>query len=607
MSWTDPLRRQFALARGKVLVMVQDGRPARARELALALAPLTPKLYVCDDLEVLVAAPEGATLVLLVRPDWAPWLNANRPIFARMRWRAVLWVEPGDTARLMSAAPDFMDWISHVTVCPAGAPRFACLNLSAHEDEVGVRWVGEGLEEALAAWRPGLEARTLTMRRTHASLVRSLERYRDVPIVMRDVASASEATRLRWALAEARYPGLCVVADSSHDVPGFEVIKDQSPLPWGDAARRLRAAGAPEPGLLAAVLDLEPEAVDLACRLSEEVGWDVVVRGITGVPDPGAELGRLAHERRKDEAPGSGSSCARRGVSRPVSDERVQRFHDGIIPTLAAADVAPDLWSAYQSASAVDDDPVAVSWASQPPGPVALPRRFIPWVPGALVVEASLRCPGLTSKHARQVAAIWARRLWQPDVAASWCERLEVLEQAERDGWGEELRFGLKLIESGELSVARKVLASIPPGPVEPGVALEIAAALLDSEPRLALEWVFHNLAQGPIGGEEREVFLRAWARKAEYELLFSWMPDPAGEIAHMLRGAFSPAEWSDLMARAFGMPESAAAGVELAIQWLRDHRRLLELPGVLARARPELRVRWHALADQLGVSRPLT
>lgn len=582
MTWARPLLRQLGVARGKILLMIQDGQPARVREFVRSLLVVEPELYVCTEIDELLAAPPEATIIFNVRSEFAGWLNVNRPVFSRNRWRVVLWAPPGEAERLMSMAPDFMDWISHVTICPPGPSNFALANLRACSSEIGVTWVGEGLDETLRAWRPDGEVRTLSIRRTYAGIMQVLIRHPNVPFVVRDVNSAAQATRLRWALAEAQHVGLVIVTDSLHNVAGFRTVGSQ-PLTWPAATNRLRTAAAPHPALLASLLDLEPTAIDRACRLAEDVGWSAVLLTLQENADPGATLDHIAST---------------------FYDRPIREFHDSIVHALSLGDTAPDLWSAFRAGQVDNSEDIAVSWASKPPAPVVLSRQFLPWVPGEFVVEASLRTPGIATSEARRVAACWASALKHPDVAETWCDDLAVLEHAARARARAGAAFVLALLAHAMPDLAHSVASQFSWKLVPEQVALNIASELLAIDPQRALVWIegtrpgLNNTAYG------EEVVLRAWARGANSLLTEAY---PPGEAVEGLLRKMGTSQIRELMSQRFGATGftpalvSARRLVNEVIEWLRREGRLLELPEAVAQARPELRSESRAVARLLG------
>ena len=584
MTWVRPLLRQLGVAHGKVLLMIQDGQPTRVREFVRSLLAVEPGLYVCTEIDELLAAPPEATIIFNVRGEFAGWLNVNRPVFARNRWRVVLWAPPGESERLMSMAPDFMDWISHVTICPPGPSNFALANLRAFSSEIGVTWVGEGLDETLRAWRPNGEVRTLSMLRTYAGIMQVLKRHPNVAFVVRDVNSAAQATRLRWALAEAQHVGLVIVTESRHNVPGFRTVESQ-PLTWPAATDRLRTAAAPHPALLASLLDLEPTAIERACRHAADVGWSAVLLTLQGDADPGATFGNTAST---------------------IYDRPVREFHDSIVYALSLGDTAQDLWTAFCADQVERTEDIAVSWASRPPAPVVLPRQFLPWVPGELVVEASLRTPGIATSEARVVAACWASALKHPDVAETWCDDLVVLDHAAQARAEAGAAFVLALLAHAMPGLAHVVASQFSRRLVPDRVALDIAKELLAIDPQRALDWLEGTragLSNNPCG---EEIVLRAWARGANSSLTEAF---PPGEAVEVLLHKFGTRQIRDLMSQRFGATGFTPALVPArrlvseVIEWLRMHDRLLELPEAVARASPELRSESRALAGRLGAS----
>lgn len=99
-------------------------------------------------------------------------------------------------------------------------------------------------------------------------------------------------TRVRWALAESGRRGQCVLERPGGSARGWWPVSDVV-MDVHDAADRLHAGYGERAALIAALLDLEPGAVELACRLQPGDAPALVER-LRGVTDPGAELARDA-------------------------------------------------------------------------------------------------------------------------------------------------------------------------------------------------------------------------------------------------------------------------------------------------------------------------
>lgn len=618
MTWLAPLVRHLALARGKVMLSVLDGRGARLREFIRTIAATAPELLVCTELDELLVAPAGATVVLNLRPELASWLNVNRPIFSQRAWRLVLWVDVAHNLAVRSQAPDFMDWVSRVVLCPEGCHEFMVASLAAHVIEPGIIWRGEGLDGVLRTWPPGCTARAISLRQTYRRLLAQIQRYPGEIFIAHDLTSTAAGTRLRWALAEARHTGLCIVPEGEHTVIGYRTL-DNTVLPWDQAARLLRSAGAPHPGNLAALLDLEAVAVQLACDLAPRAGWGELNRIINEADDPGAALGRLALEHglftREDVEDRQTPSCLSRGAPASTPSEEIGRFHAAVTHALERADKAPDLATLYTATRGTGIDAtltewwlptcersaprpgVVLAWASAPPGPIDLPRRVLPWTDVDLLVEASIR-----SRGASPPAGIWAAHLKRHDPAEVWCADPVTLTRARAQQATDGLHFALQLLQRGVSPDG--LLRSLPAIPYENvDLKFAIASQLVLQQPQMAIDWLTSNLPSD-FQWDERFEQVRdaAWARGADFGVdahYYGNFGEPAG-LTELFRTVFQAREIDGFMRAHFGV--SGQARIPQALDWLRTHGRLREALAFIVAARPDLRPRCQRLAARLSL-----
>lgn len=236
--------------------MIRDAQLAQLRPLVRVLESLDPGVTVTMQAPELLECEEGALVLLIVREQDLGWLNLNRPIFAQRSLRVVLWVEPELSVRIKFESPDLHDWISHFVPCPEGVPEFAVEGLRIGSSWwPGVAWRGAGLELALAQLK--IEVTTLRPDAEFESLVSTLSADRRSNVRWEGVDSLRELWRVRWALAEARHHGFCVLDQPSVSTPGWFPV---SSLQLGVDDAELCIEG--ENRLRRAIeLELEPERI----------------------------------------------------------------------------------------------------------------------------------------------------------------------------------------------------------------------------------------------------------------------------------------------------------------------------------------------------------
>lgn len=282
-EWLRQVRRWLHLGHKGVLVMIRDAQLAQLRPLVRVLESIDAALTVTMHAPELVECEEGALVLLIVREQDLGWLNLNRPIFAQRSLRVVLWVEPELSGRIKFESPDLHDWISHFVPCPEGVPEFAVEGLRIGSSWwPGVAWRGSGLDLALAQLK--LEVTTLRPDAEFERLVTTLSVDRRSNVRWVGVDSLRELWRVRWALAEARHHGFCVLENPSVSTPGWFPV---SSLQLGVDDAEVFIEG--ENRLRRAIeLELEPEQI-LPKRdesVSEEVEVGLLLR-------PGPVLRRL--------------------------------------------------------------------------------------------------------------------------------------------------------------------------------------------------------------------------------------------------------------------------------------------------------------------------
>jgi len=281
-------------------VLVDHARPERLGELVRALLPIAPELEVHTEAHRLAEARPGSTLVLVPREEDADWLNINRPLFASRALRVVLFCTREVSVALSRGAVDFLDWVSLRLECPAGPVPYAVagLRVALAARVPGIVWTGGDLETSFAAARPRRAFRRISAARPYEELVAEAKAAgRREWLAWTDVDGDFRLRRVRWAMAEARRRTRAILVEPAVRSPGWWEVHGQVAEP-AEACERLRSAGAKHPGRLAALVDLEPETIQLLSGLLERgVGESALEEEILKETDPGAAVGRLGSGR----------------------------------------------------------------------------------------------------------------------------------------------------------------------------------------------------------------------------------------------------------------------------------------------------------------------
>lgn len=296
--WIERVAKLLRLVERGIVLLVDRANDARLGPLVRALCAEHPDLRVVTEAPRIEEAPSGSVIVLATRPEDADWLNLARPIFAERSLRLVLWSKAGVTAELARRAPDFFDWIARRFECPAGPPAFAVAGLRAalRARAWAVAFRGRGLEEVFAAALPRrrlVSANTALADEALLTVARGAGR---AWIAWSYVIDERGARRVRRIAAAAGRRGRSILVNH----PGF--AEDAWPVSdatedLAEAARMLESAGASSPARLAALLDLEPEAIALAAeRIRGGLAVSEIEKAVLSAADPGAAMGRISGE-----------------------------------------------------------------------------------------------------------------------------------------------------------------------------------------------------------------------------------------------------------------------------------------------------------------------
>jgi tetratricopeptide (TPR) repeat protein len=295
VGWIDEIAVSLGLSEHGSIVLVDQAHPARLGDLVRTLRHKWPDIDVHTDPRELLQLAPGSMFVLVPRAEHADWLNMRRQLFADQRFKVVLWCDEATTVALARNAIDFFDWIAHRQTCPKGPAPFAVSGLrAAFQAKWPVVWTGsdpkEAIEETIRAAAPG---KGVSWADGSEAYERLLERMADPAVVAVRIGSARQLRRARWAIAEAKRSSRVILVAPGLDCPGFWPVHAR--FEGSASARNAFAdAGARAPGRLAALLDLEPEAISQVKTLLKTgiTGKDAEEAAVEDM-DPAAGLVRL--------------------------------------------------------------------------------------------------------------------------------------------------------------------------------------------------------------------------------------------------------------------------------------------------------------------------
>ncbi|MFZ4736006.1 MAG: tetratricopeptide repeat protein [Bradymonadia bacterium] len=216
---------------------------------------------VCDSPAALTEGPSSGVRVLIYTPEHAQTLNLNRGLIRERASPYIIWAPGTLGGELRQAAPDFFDGLNGAVWGVEGFTRESVHRVRHAGHRRPLRWTGPGpidavLDAALGAgtWLRVSSAEPYPVLRRAAADPRFL--------AIDGVSTSWDAARVRWALAEARRQGRGVLVNSTETWPGVEDFGDAA-VTMTQAAAQLRDA-CETPGLLAALLELDPELLDRA-------------------------------------------------------------------------------------------------------------------------------------------------------------------------------------------------------------------------------------------------------------------------------------------------------------------------------------------------------
>ncbi|WP_245682832.1 tetratricopeptide repeat protein [Archangium gephyra] len=398
-------------------MLVDHARLERLGELVRALLPIAPELEVHTEAYRMAEARPGSTLVLVPRAEDADWLNINRPLFAARALRVVLFCTREVTVALSRGAVDFLDWVSLRLECPTGPAPYAVAGLrcALAARVPGIVWTGGDLEASFAAARKGRTLRRISAARPYEELVAEAKAAgRREWLAWTDVDGDFRLRRVRWALAEARRRTRAILVEPAVRSPGWWEVHARVAEP-AEACERLRSAGAKQPGRLAALVDLEPETIQLLGGLLERGVEEHFLEGeLLKSAAPGTAVGRLASEQglvtEKEQVRGRAPPPVMRALG--VDRDRMRRLYEAELNAIEQQ---------LHSEEQVDAEDTAF-WSAN-----TRSTRFVPSGNRGELAEGLLRRTPWTSERWEQaaniallagdaaVAHLWARRAFETD------------------------------------------------------------------------------------------------------------------------------------------------------------------------------------------------
>lgn len=429
-AWLSRIARLLEVGSGgKVIILVTGARPECLRALVRTLLDVDGELRVLARAPELIEVPPGALVVLAPSQADLAWLNLERPVFSERALRVILWADDALTLAMKARAPDFFDWISHVVWCQERVVDFAVAGLRSGADAYpGIAWRDGDLDAALARAHPDAGIHRASARARYPDLVRAAREAGDRWLVWTDVQDPRDVMRVRWALAEVDRCGHCVLEQPACPTPTWWPVHG-SCTPLAEAVARLEPLAGDHAALVAALLDLEPGAIELAARMPI---IDAALRErLASADDPGAGLARAALAQGVidaddvvlDRAPDDATEVAMRApVLRgfhddPAIESHRQSLRSRVSEQLTALQAQEMSWPPPSMPDAAE----ILAWAAtRPADPPSLPLVFHARAALAPWIEAVLRTSASAGTEDWSRICDWAIVLGNADASESW-------------------------------------------------------------------------------------------------------------------------------------------------------------------------------------------
>jgi tetratricopeptide (TPR) repeat protein len=368
--WFDKLVVAIELSNQGVLTLVDNAAPTRLREVYLRLRARDPATELIVDVHQLAALPPGATVILALTESTEgedlDWLNLNRPIVADRRYNLVLWCEDDSATLLARRAPDFFDWISARVDCPPAPAAHAVAEIrhALCARASGIAWAGPGLEETLAAVRPGRPVRRVAVA-SYQSMIDALTSHEPGWLFLDGIDNGFHLRRLRWAMAETDRRVIVFRHALSQTAPGWWTVHANY-VSIEAAVHMLSAAGGT--GRLVGLTGLDPDAC-LYARFALRRGIDAARLEdlLAAAADPRAALQDLARQSGWTAAEVLADQDLARRLIFAGQDfsgtARHERDGDPIVVALRGRPMEAERWTELGGAAdAAGDFEVAIRW-----------------------------------------------------------------------------------------------------------------------------------------------------------------------------------------------------------------------------------------------------
>ncbi len=244
------------------------GGPERFGDVVRRVVELAPDAEVLVRADAMASLEPGSTVVVYLRRQDFDWLNMARPVVRGHR--VVLFGDPETALALEQTSFDFFDWISHRIEAPAGPPAFAvrALRSAACARANVVVWKGGDLDGTFADALPGRRLVRVSAAQPYGDLVGAMRPKPRTWVAVTDLGEGFRVQRARWAAAEAGRYGRTILVESTLAITGALAAHAQ-PSNVETAAEQLAAAGIVHGARIAALLDLKPEAIQLAGTMAK--------------------------------------------------------------------------------------------------------------------------------------------------------------------------------------------------------------------------------------------------------------------------------------------------------------------------------------------------
>ncbi|MFO0592113.1 MAG: tetratricopeptide repeat protein [Polyangiaceae bacterium] len=277
-NWLDRLSAILRLAGDRGVMVLVRGGPPRLGDLVRKVIEIAPDADVLVRADAMANLPPHSTVVVCLRRQDFEWLNISRPVVRGHR--VILFGDAETTLALEREAFDFFDWISHKIDAPEGPPAFAvrALRSAACARANVIAWKGGDLDATFREALPGRTLRYVSAAQPYADLVEAMRPKPHDWVAITDLVEEFRVRRARWAAAEAGRLSRTILVESGLDTL-IVTNAHALPMPIEEAHTRLVSAGIVRGARVAALLDLEPFALEAAEQIARAGMNDAVVEG----------------------------------------------------------------------------------------------------------------------------------------------------------------------------------------------------------------------------------------------------------------------------------------------------------------------------------------